>query len=98
MKQLGWLYAALGAISVTAVSAWRAHWFGSWSAAWGPNLGVGAATILVTVAVVNKILERRAKEQARDRVEQALRRVSGGFFTLADFPRLGLRGDAREKL
>lgn len=43
-----------------------------------------AQTILVTVAVVNAILERRAKEQARDRVEQALRRVSGGFFSLGD--------------
>jgi len=85
VTQLRGLYAALLAVAIGAVAAWRARWFGSWSAAWGPNVGVGAATIFVTVFFVNRILERRAKEQARDRVEQALRRLSGDFYTLALF-------------
>ena len=85
VTQLRGLYAALLAVAIGAVAAWRARWFGSWSAAWGPNVGVGAATIFVTVFFVNRILERRAKEQARDCVEQALRRLSGDFYTLALF-------------
>jgi len=57
----------------------------SWLSAWTPNIAAEALSLLLTIAVVDRVVARRQTEDARTRVEQALRRVSGGLHALTDF-------------
>jgi hypothetical protein len=101
MTPLRRLYVALGLVLVASAILWIFRGTaGAWAAAWMPNVGVGALTILVTLAFVNRILAEREREQSRDRVEQALGRVGGGLYTLADFLAVdyaAMHGDSYER-
>jgi hypothetical protein len=86
MTAMRLLYVVLAVTTVVSAVLWtERERFGAWAGAWLPEIGSSALGILVTIAVVNRIIENRAREQASDRVHQALARIRGGFHVLADF-------------
>jgi hypothetical protein len=82
------LYALLGLVALAFALGWFI-WSGTWFGDLAPNAITETLSILVTVAIVDRIVrheeERHTKEEIGDRVRQALRRIRGGFFVLADF-------------
>ena len=73
------LLTALGII-VALVDA-RSDTLGNWT----PNIATALWSIAITIAIVDRIVERHQRNQARDRIEQALTKVRAGFHVFADF-------------
>jgi hypothetical protein len=77
-----WLALGIGGVGLLAIALDATS---SILDTWTPNIATSAIVLALTIMVVDRIVRRQRVEEERDRVEQALRAVSGRLHSLADF-------------